>query len=44
MQKSASETSQIDEQIMGRVEEIFQSYDRDDDQVLSIEEIMPFFK
>ena len=29
---------------MGRVEEIFQSYDRNDDQVLSIEEIMPFFK
>ena len=44
MKKSDSAISQIDEQIMGRVEEIFQSYDRNDDQALSIEEIMPFFK
>ena len=34
----------IDEEIMERVEDIFARLDRDGDESLSIEEIMPFFK
>ena len=41
--KHTSLLDQIDDRLVLRVEDIFQRFDRDDDQALSTEEIMPYF-